>query len=114
VVVEKSVVRPTYSSLGRFFISDAVVAAIAERASRDVPGVAGCTRVVVESREEGVLISMDLVFHYGTRLVPALHAVRARVREVVESLTALHVLSLEVVARRVVQAEGPASVPAEE
>lgn len=111
VMVEKSVVRPTYSSLGRFFISDAVVAAIAERASRDVPGVAGCSRVVVESRDEGVLIVMDLVFRYGTRLVPALHAVRARVREVVEALTALNVVSLEVVARRVVPAGSPASPP---
>lgn len=105
VVVEKSMVRPTFSSLGRFFISDAAVAAIAERAARGVAGVAGCSRVVVESRPEGVAIDMDLVLRFGTRLVPAMQEVRARVREVVESLTALNVLSLEVVARRIVPAD---------
>lgn len=105
VVVEKSVVRPTYSSLGRFYISDAVVAAIADRASRDVPGVAGCVRVLVDNRADGVALTMDLAVRYGTRLVPALQAVRARVRQVVEELTALNVLSLEVVARRVVPEE---------
>lgn len=102
VLVEKSMVRPTFSSLGRFFIADSVVGAIAERAARGVPGVAGCSRVAVESRREGVVIVLDLALLYGTRLVPALTAARARAREAVEQMTALNVLNLEVVARKVV------------
>ncbi len=104
VVVEKSMVRPTFSSLGHFFIADGAVAAIAERAARDVPGVAGCSRVVVASRQEGVTIDMDLILRFGTPLIPAMQQVRFRVRETVESLTALNVVSLEVTARRIVPA----------
>lgn len=105
VMVEKSTVRPTFSSLGNFYIADSVIGAIAERAARDVPGVVGCSRVVVESRSEGVIVNMDLILRYGTRLIPAMQQVQSRAREVVESLTALNVLSLEVVARRIVPAE---------
>ncbi len=109
VVIEKSTVRPTFSSLGRFFIADSVVAAIAERAARDIPGVAGCHRVHVESEPEGVRIRVDLILYYGIRLVPVMARVRAHAREVVERLTALNVLSLEVVARQVVVRRDPQS-----
>lgn len=102
VVVEKSTVRPTYSALGRFFIADSVVGAIAERAARDVPGVVGATRVQVHQQEEGVVLVVDLVVRYGLRLPTALAQARARIREVVETLTALNVLDVTVVARRVV------------
>lgn len=105
VLVEKSMVRPTFSSLGHFYIADSVVAAIADRAARDVPGVVACQRVHVESRPEGVRLRLDLVLRYGVRLVPAMQAAQGRVREVVESLTALNVLAVEVVARQVVRGE---------
>lgn len=104
-IIEKSTVRPTFSSLGRFFIADSVVAAIAERAARDVPGVAGCPRVYVESEPEGVCIRMDMALYYGTRIMPAMQQARERVRETVEALTALNVLSIEAVARQVVRGE---------
>lgn len=106
VLVEKSTVRPTYSALGRFFIADSVVAAIAERAAREVDGVVGATRVQVQQREEGVVLTLDLALRYGLCLPPVLEQARARVREVVENLTALNVLEVTVVARRVVPEAG--------
>lgn len=102
VMIEKSAVRPTFSSLGRFVIADSVVAAIAQRAVLDVDGVVGCSHASVQSRPEGVIITLDLVLRYGIKFAPVLREAQARAKETVESLTALNVISLEVVARRVV------------
>lgn len=99
-LIEKSVVRPTFSSLGRFFIADTVVASIAARACRGVEGVTRVGRVRVESKSEGVVIQMELTLKYGTRLPEVLIAAQERVKELVEYMTALNVLAVNLVAKR--------------
>lgn len=103
-VIEKSLVRPTFSSLGRFYIADTVVAAIAEHAARGAPGIQGVLRARVESDPAGVVIALDVSAHYGASLVEAARAAQRRAREAVEYMTALTVRSLDVYVRRVVPA----------
>ncbi|HEX6990093.1 MAG TPA: hypothetical protein VF282_11560 [Bacillota bacterium] len=101
VLVEKSTVRPTFSSLGHFFIAEHVVAAIATRAVSAVDGVDGVVRVRVESDPDGVVLVIDVAVRYGAALHRVLrHAQREAVR-MVEHMTALHVRRVDVVARRV-------------
>ena len=102
-VVEKSTVRPTFSALGRFFIADTVVAGIAERACREVAGVADASRGRVEQTVNGVYLAVDLSLELGTDLPAVLRQAQLRARDAVEGMTALHVLRLDVVARRVVR-----------
>lgn len=106
LVIEKSVVRPTFSSLGKFFISDTVVAGIAGRAAQETAGVNRPLRVTVEARPDGVDVTLELVVNYGRPLVPLLAETQARVREVLEYTTALNVLSVNVVARKMVVDRG--------
>ncbi len=107
-VVEKSTVRPTFSALGRFFIADTVVAAIAERACCEVAGVADARRGRVEQTANGVYVAVDLSLELGSQLPDVLRQAQLRARDAVEAMTALHVLRLDVIARRVVRrAQGP-------
>ncbi|PZN10294.1 MAG: hypothetical protein DIU69_07345 [Bacillota bacterium] len=101
-VIEKTMVRPTYSSLGRFYITRHVVAAIASHAARQVPGLAQVLRVGVDDREDGVVISLEVAVEYGRPLRPVLEAVQKRAAQAVEHMTALNVLAVDVVARRLV------------
>jgi|GEM_PF-342305 len=101
-VIEKSMVRPTFSALGRFFIADMVVGAIAERACREVDGVVEARRGRVEMSEHGVHVAVDLTLRLGAELPEVLRAAQLRARAVVEEMTALHVLRMDVIARRVV------------
>jgi uncharacterized alkaline shock family protein YloU len=103
-VIEKSMVRPTFNALGRFFIADTVVAAIAERACLEVPGVLEARRGRVDMQSGGVFIAVDLTLRLGTHLPAVLRAAQARAKAVVEETTALNVLGLDVVARRVAEA----------
>lgn len=101
VAIEKSVVRPTYSSLGRFYIDDVVLLSIAARAARQVEGVTRVYRVRTQEDREGVRIYMDVGVRYGLNVIDTLTQGQKTVKETVEYMTALNVLSVDVVARGV-------------
>ncbi len=109
MIIEKSVVRPTWSYLGRFTVDDTVVAEIANRAASEIPGVAAVRRASVESWQPGVRITLELTVVFGTHIPSLLESVRRRVEAVVEQMTALKVLTVVAVVRRVVPAEAAGS-----
>lgn len=98
-VIEKSVVRPTFSSLGRFTIEDVVVMTIAAKACKQTKGIAKVTRVIVETTHDGVIVDLETSVQYGPRLEDVLRQAQRQVKEVVEYMTALNVLEVNVVAR---------------
>lgn len=100
VALEKSVVRPTFSSLGKFFIADTVVAAIATRAAESVEGVGRVGKVVVESRREGVQVEVEIVLRYGCQVWDVLKEAQGAVAQQVEQMTSLNVLQVNLEARR--------------
>jgi len=100
VAMEKSVVRPTFSSLGRFFIADTVVSAIATHAAERVEGVGRVGRCVVESRQDGVFVDLEIVLMYGIPVWEPLRQVQKQVAQQIEHMTALNVLEVNLEARR--------------
>lgn len=100
VALEKSVVRPTFSSLGRFFIADTVVAAIATRAAEMTPGIGRVGKVVVESRREGVLVEVEVLPRYGFPVFTVMKQAQAAVAEQIAHMTELNVLEVNLEARR--------------
>ncbi|HEY8449583.1 MAG TPA: Asp23/Gls24 family envelope stress response protein [Bacillota bacterium] len=102
VMIEKSVVRPTFSWLGRFFIAANVVAAIAERAASEVEGCEQVGRVFVQSNSKGVAVELELSVRYGLPIAHVLREVQRHVRQVIEYMTALNVLRVDVTAKGLV------------
>lgn len=106
-VIEKSMVRPTFSALGKFYIADTVVSAIAERACLEVPDVLQAARGRVEMESGGVHVDVELTLRLGSCLPAVLRAAQLHAKARVEELTALNVLTLDLLARRVVAADPP-------
>lgn len=100
LALEKSVVRPTFSSLGRFFIADTVIAAIATRSAELIDGVGRVGKVVVESRREGVTVEMEIALRYGYPVWEVLQQAQQAVAHQVEHMTALNVIEINLDARR--------------
>lgn len=98
--IEKSVVRPTYSSLGHFYIADTVLAAIATRAAQDTEGVARVLRTIVENKPHGINLTLDVSLRYGFPLMQVMENVQQSVRDVVTKMTALNILAVDVEGRR--------------
>ncbi len=101
MVIEKSVVRPTWSYLGRFTIDDKAVSAIAAHAAEEIAGIARVRRVAMETWPEGLVLHLDVTVVFGHHLPTALARARDRVRLMVEQMTAQNVLSANITARRV-------------
>lgn len=100
LTVEKSVVQPTFSSLGRFYITDHVVTAIAGHAAEQIDGIARVNRAVVESDENGVTVELEIFLRYGCYVWDVLRQAQERVKTEVEYMTALNVLQVNLHAKR--------------
>lgn len=96
LAVEKSVVRPTFSSLGKFFIADTVLSAIITRAAEEVAGVARVVRAVTDSNPDGVVIEVDVTLRYGFQVWDVLRQAQEQIKTQVEHMTALNVTCVNV------------------
>ncbi len=103
LVVEKAVVRPTWSSLGRFFIADRVVCSIAAHCVRGTPGLGRIRKVSVEAWPEGLIIQLDVWLRYGFSFPEVLTEAQKRVKATVEHLTSLNVVAINLTARALEQ-----------
>jgi uncharacterized alkaline shock family protein YloU len=101
ITVEKSIVRPTYSSFGRFYIADTVLSAIAAHAAEECPGVQAVSRVVVHTETNGVRLRLDMHVKGGHDLFQVLAAAQAAAERWVAATTSLNVISVSVNAQRI-------------
>lgn len=102
LVGEKSVVRPTFSYLGKYIISDYTVYQIVEYVTSSIEGVSRISRFRAENHADGIYLEMDLVLFYGHNLKPLLKEVQTKVKDEVEKLTALNIKSIKLVAKSLV------------
>jgi hypothetical protein len=65
--LEKTVVRPTFSYMGKFYISDSAIEAIATYNAESVEGVCKVLKSSAISRADGVIIYVDIVVYYGIK-----------------------------------------------
>jgi len=102
LIGEKSVVRPTFSYLGRYTISDYTVYQIIEYVTANIDGVSRISRFRAENHSDGIYIEMDLVLKYGYTIKPLLREIQNQVRSEVERLTALNIKTMNLLAKSLV------------
>lgn len=102
LVGEKSVVRPTFSYLGSYTISDYTIYQLVDFVTSRMEGVARISRFRVEKRPDGVYIDMDIALRYGYVIKPLVHDIQVKVREEVERLTALNIKSLAITVKNII------------
>ncbi len=102
LVGEKSVVRPTFSYMGNYTISDYTIYQIVEYVTSNIEGVSKISRFRAENRPDGIYIEMDLVLIYGYMIKKLLREVQEQVSEQIKHLTALNIKRMNVVAKSLV------------
>ncbi|HOM03725.1 MAG TPA: Asp23/Gls24 family envelope stress response protein [Acetivibrio sp.] len=102
LIGEKSVVRPTFSYLGNYTISDYTIYQIVDYVTSNIEGVNKISRFRVENHPEGIYIEMDLVLVYGCQIKPLLRNIQQKVIDEVEKLTALNIECLNITAKSLV------------
>ena len=100
---EKTVVRPTFSYLGKFHISEKVLSAIAKKASEEVDDVYRTNRVIVQdSGINGAIIDIEITAKYGENLIETARQTQKAAKTKIEELTGINVLLLNVCVKAVV------------
>ena len=101
-ISEKSIIRPTFSYMGNFTISDSVFRQIAEYQAEKMPEIYKVLRTRVQNYGEGPLIDMEVSVVYGYNVAEGLIEFKKKIVKEIENLTAMNVVRLDVVAKNIV------------
>ncbi|MDD2533512.1 MAG: hypothetical protein PHC86_02285 [Eubacteriales bacterium] len=99
---DRTVVRPTFSTLGSYSISDEALRMMIELILRRIRGVAYLTDCKIFKEIYGVVINLDLALGYGFNAQLVLREAQEKVSHLVEEYTSVNVMVVNVKARRVV------------
>ena len=99
-ITEKSIIRPTFSYLGNYTISDSVFKQIIDFIAFKNKGVHKVNKVRIEKNEienDGVHIYMEITIMYGVNIKEVVNVFKSKIIKEIENLTAMNVLSIDVV-----------------
>lgn len=98
-ISEKSIIRPTFSYLGKFTISDTVFRQITEYIANKTEGIHRVSRVRVENSVGATNIYVEVYVIFGYNIVDVLRAFKQKVKKEIERLTTMNVQEVSVVAK---------------
>ena len=100
-IAEKSIIRPTFSYMGNFTISDSVFKEIVEYLASKMPEIHKVLRTRVNNTPEGPDIYMEVSVVYGYQIIEALAELKRRCKKEIENLTAMNLQSIDIVAKNI-------------
>ena len=104
-IAEKSIIRPTFSYMGNFTISDTVFRQIAEYVAKKTEGINRLSRIRVESTISGMIIYMEVYVVYGYNIVNVLREFKQKTKKEIERLTTMNIQEVSVMAKGVYMPE---------
>ncbi|OXT08788.1 hypothetical protein CE561_04205 [Thermoanaerobacterium thermosaccharolyticum] len=93
---EKTVVRPYYSYLGKYTISENVINSIVVNEAKKFDGIYKINKVITENYTEGIIIKIEIVMMYGVTINNVLRSVIKKIKGIVEYMTSLNVLDIKI------------------
>lgn len=100
-IADKTVVRPTFSYLGKYTISDYAIYTMVENIVLREEGIQKILRFRVDNMETGITINMDVAVYFGYYIPDILNKFQNNVKRIIEKLTGLNVISVNVSARTI-------------
>jgi len=99
---ERTMVRPTFSSLGSYSISDEALKDLIEIVIRDIPGVGMLDDFKTEKRTIGVVVSIEIALVYGYDAQEVLLNLQQNIGSAIEDLTSITIVAVNVRAVRLI------------
>ena len=98
-ISEKSIIRPTFSYLGNYQISDTVFRQIIEYLATKNEAIYKVNRIRVETFETGMQIYLEVIIIYGYNVLESLKEFKKNCEKEIEKLTAMNVAKIEIFAK---------------
>jgi len=104
---EKSMIRPTFSYLGNYTISDSVLKDIIEHLSKKAEAIYKIARIRIEKTSQGVYIYIEIIIKYGYNVITSLQIFKKHCVKEIENLTAMNVEKIQILAKGIFKEETP-------
>ncbi len=98
-ISEKSIIRPTFSYLGNFTISDTVFRQIIEYVANRMPDVYRVNKVRTDNINGNTNIYIEAILEYGNNIFDILKEFKENCKKEIEKLTAMNVATIDIVAK---------------
>ena len=98
-ISEKSIIRPTFSYLGNFTISDIVFRQIIEYIASKTDFIDRVIKTRVDKTPEGPDIYMEVIVNYGYNIMQGLTEFKEKSKKEIEKLTTMNVQKIDIVAK---------------
>ena len=99
-ISEKSIIRPTFSYMGKYTISDTVFRQIIEYIASKTDAVTQIIRVRVTKTEDGPSIYVEAEVKYGVNLVTKLNEFKEKCIKEIERQTTMNVVQMKIIAKK--------------
>ncbi len=103
-ISEKSIIRPTFSYMGNFKISDTVFKQIIDCVADKTKGVNKIYRTIIKKHEgfdDGIYIYIEVIIEFGYNINETMGMLKKKITREIENLTAMNVLRMEIVVKGV-------------
>ena len=104
-ISEKSIIRPTFSYLGNYTISDGVLKDIIEHLASKVDAIYKIHRTRIEKTSSGVYIYIEIILVYGFNIITSLQNFKKKCIKEIENLTAMNVEKVQILAKGIQKPE---------
>ena len=104
-ISEKSIIRPTFSYLGNYTISDGVLKDIIDHLASKVEAIYKIHRTRIEKTSEGVSIYIEVILVYGFNIITSLQSFKKKCIREIENLTAMNVEKVQILAKGIQKPE---------
>lgn len=103
-IAEKSIIRPTFSYMGNFEISDTVIKQIIDYTTQKVEGVYKIHRAIIKKHEElndGIYVYIEVIINYGYNINETMQELKKKIIKEIDKMTAMNVLNMEILVKGV-------------
>jgi len=104
-ISEKSIIRPTFSYLGNYTISDLALKDIIEYLAIKTEAIHKIHRIRIEKTPQGVSVYIEIIIIYGFNIVECMQNFKKKCKKEIESLTAMNVEKVEILAKGIYKEE---------
>ena len=100
-ISEKSIIRPTFSYLGNFTISDTVFRQIIEYVAKREPNIYNVLRTRIDNQPEGPYVYIELSVEYGENVRTIVENFKNKIIKELEKLTTMRVQTIKKVIKEI-------------
>ena len=96
---EKSIVRPTYSYMGEYTISDSVIVNMAIHETERIDGVIKVQNINLRKTDHGIHIDTTVILRYGVDIYDVCHKIQRAVKQNIEKYTSVNVRRIHILVK---------------